>query len=161
MLEVNCSRYKWCCPPSNVPDVGILHEILWGMLPPNVEGALSQISGYTLTQKLGMSEQFQWPLVGREQVVLLNLTLVWGTASHSLAPRLVKSKVQHAVPPGQVIAQQDVPGTVPTFLLRVANAFRLLPLYRPHLWRDRGQKWGDYGFGPQKDLGLSLASPLS
>lgn len=131
MVEVNRSRYKWWCPPSNVPDVGILHEILWGMLPPNVEGALSQISGYTLTQKLGMSEQFQWPLVGREQVVLLNLTLAWGTASHSLAPRLVKSKVQHPVPPGQLIVQQDAPGTALTFLLRAANSGS--SLYTTHI----------------------------
>lgn len=131
MVEVNRSRYKWWCPPSNVPDVGILHEILWGMLPPNVEGALSQISGYTLTQKLGMSEQFQWPLVGREQVVLLNLTLAWGTASHSLAPRLVKSKVQHPVPPGQLIVQQDAPGTALTFLLRAADSGS--SLYTAHI----------------------------
>lgn len=102
-----------------------------GDVTPRHRGALSQMLGHTLPQKLGVSEHFQWPLVGREQVQLLNLALAEGTGFHSLAPHPVKSKVHSPLPPGQPIAQQDAPGTLPTFLLRAANSFRLLPPNHP------------------------------
>lgn len=50
--------------------------------------------------KAGLSKQFQWPPVSREQVLLLNLALAKDTSSHSLAPQVVKLEVHDPLPPG-------------------------------------------------------------
>lgn len=83
--------------PTNVSDVGTLCEILLGMLPRNTEGAWSQMMWHAHA-KAEVSEQFQWLLVSREQVLLLNPALTKGTGSHSLAPHVVKLEVHS--PPG-------------------------------------------------------------
>lgn len=72
------------------PLFGFTHEIFGGMLPQNIEGPLSHMLGHTHTQKLRVSEQFQGPLVGREQVLLPSLALVGVTGSHSQAPHPTK-----------------------------------------------------------------------
>lgn len=80
MVEYAAPEYRRC----TVPDVGTCSS---------AEG--------------GVTEEFQGPLVGREQGLLLNLALAEGTGSHSLAPHLVTLEVHSPLPPGQPTARKE------------------------------------------------------